>query len=504
MNLIQIQEHLKELPTSNVVSYANGSNPDVPPYLALAELQRRNNVQQSAQQATPPEMSVKDQVERKALEQSANQLMADQARQQQGGQQLAQELAQPREEIPENVPQPQQPESVPTYADGGIASVPVGDIFKFDGGGIVTFAGGGTDTVENPFYEKEEKRKEEPKAPRVKQEVRQPVKQGPDYLRMSVEEAMKEPTMPRSPIDILEERKKTSPVLQKPLGADYEEAIKRRSEQDIKDQEAFQQRQQDARKRNFWQSLIEAGEASRLGGGIGNVLGGFGRSYNAAQAAEDERTARQEALRRQQGLDMAKLNAEIQNLRRAEERGDIDAAARHEAEIAKIKQKLSETRAATFGQAATTQEQMRHARAMEDLQRQQIGASLGAASMYSKSQLAKDLEVVKQIYPELDPKQQLQKAFELGRGAQGEIAGAKIDAKIMEDIQKLPNVMLKRMEMSKEKDPARLQRLQDELQTIIQNEYNIRTKGTGGGITTLPQGGTQGSGQGWGKAEKVS
>lgn len=493
MNLIQIQEHLKELPTSNVVSYANGSNPDVPPYLALAELQRRNNVQQSAQQATPPEMSVKDQVERKALEQSANQLMADQARQQQGGQQLAQQLAQPREEIPENVPQPQQPESVPTYADGGIASVPVGDIFKFDGGGIVAFAGGGTDTVENPFYEKEEKRKEEPKATKARQEVRQPVKQEPDYLRMSVEEAMKEPTMPRSPIDILEERKKTSPVLQKPLGADYEEAIKRRSEQDIKDQEAFQQRQQDARKRNFWQSLIEAGEASRLGGGIGNVLGGFGRSYNAAQAAEDERTARQEALRRQQGLEVAKLNAEIQNLRRAEERGDIEAAARHEAEIAKIKQKLSETRAATFGQAATTQEHIHHDRATEALQARQIAASLSQAGIYARTELEKNLALVQRLYPTLSVDQQLEKAKELssaairGEGAM-DVAKQKEEAAIRAKY--LPMIQM----AEQAKDTARRDRLIQEMEEAVR-----RAKGAGG-IANLPQGG----GQGWGKAEKVS
>jgi len=484
MNLIQIQEYLKEIPIATLIEYANQSNPDVPSWLALTEIERRNKAQQQVQ---PPEASVKEQIERKAVEQGINQLAADQARQQQAGQQLAQQMTQPTGQVPEGVPEPVQ------MASGGIARVPVGDIFKFDGGGIVAFAGGGTDTVENPFYEKEEKRKEEPKAPKARQEVRQPVKQGPDYLRMSVEEAMKEPTMPRSPIDILEERKKTSPVLQKPLGADLEESLKRRSEQDIKNQEAFEQRQQDARKRSFWQGLIDAGEASRLGGGIGSVLGGFGKSYGAAQAAEEDRAARQEALRRQQDLEITKLNAEIQNLRRAEERGDIEAAARHEAEIAKIKQKLSETRVATFGQAATTQEQMRHARAMEDLQRQQIGASMSQAGIYARTELEKNLALVQRLYPNLSVDQQLEKAKELSSAAiRGEGA---MDVAKQKEVAAIRARYLPMIQMAEQaKDAARRDRLIQEMEEAVR-----RAQGAGG-IANLPQGG----GQGWGKAEKVS
>ena len=35
MNLVQIQERLKDMPAQALMAYANGMNPDVPPYLAL-------------------------------------------------------------------------------------------------------------------------------------------------------------------------------------------------------------------------------------------------------------------------------------------------------------------------------------------------------------------------------------------------------------------------------------------------------------------------------------
>ena len=53
MNLIQVQEHLKDLPMRAIMDYANGKNPQVPPYLALGELNRRK--QMSTQAAQPPQ-----------------------------------------------------------------------------------------------------------------------------------------------------------------------------------------------------------------------------------------------------------------------------------------------------------------------------------------------------------------------------------------------------------------------------------------------------------------
>ena len=49
-NLIKIQDELKSLPSQAIMAYANGQNPQVPPYLALAELNRRKQVQSTAAQ----------------------------------------------------------------------------------------------------------------------------------------------------------------------------------------------------------------------------------------------------------------------------------------------------------------------------------------------------------------------------------------------------------------------------------------------------------------------
>jgi hypothetical protein len=139
MNLVQINERLKDLPESVIRQYANGMNPEVPSYLALGELQRREMAEKrmaTAQGgAQGPQPSVKEQIEQRAG------LMALQQMQQQ---QMAQQMAQPRGPMPapENVPQPQdQPEATMMAASGGLASLPVK--FDFASGGIVAFQDGG-------------------------------------------------------------------------------------------------------------------------------------------------------------------------------------------------------------------------------------------------------------------------------------------------------------------------------------------------------------------------
>jgi hypothetical protein len=138
MNLVQINERLKDLPMQVVQQYANGMNPEVPPYLALGELQRRELSQkqmataQGAMQGAQP--SVKEQVEQKAG------LMALQQMQQQ---QMAQQMAQPRGPMPapEGIAQPDDQPEATMMAGGGLASVPVK--FDFASGGIVAFDEGG-------------------------------------------------------------------------------------------------------------------------------------------------------------------------------------------------------------------------------------------------------------------------------------------------------------------------------------------------------------------------
>jgi hypothetical protein len=152
MNLVQINERLKDLPMQVVQQYANGMNPEVPPYLALGELQRRELSQKQMATAQGgmqgPQPSVKEQVEQKAG------LMALQQMQQQ---QMAQQQARPQGPmpVPAGVPQPEpQPEAM--MARGGLAGIPVRrDMFEYAGGGIIAFANGG-DTMGTPSLEQQD------------------------------------------------------------------------------------------------------------------------------------------------------------------------------------------------------------------------------------------------------------------------------------------------------------------------------------------------------------
>jgi hypothetical protein len=169
MNLVQINERLKSLPMQVIQQYANGMNPEVPPYLALGELQRRELSQkqmanQGGQQG--PQPSVKEQVEQKAG------LMALQQMQQQ---QMAQQMQQPRGPmpIPPGAPQPEMQPQPEMMARGGLAGIPVrSDMFEYAGGGIIAFQSGGQPKYETridkmyrenrgELTEEERKRKEE-------------------------------------------------------------------------------------------------------------------------------------------------------------------------------------------------------------------------------------------------------------------------------------------------------------------------------------------------------
>ena len=154
MNLVQLNERLKDMPPAVLKQYADGMNPEVPPYLALGELQRREisakkmaNAQRGQQ---GPQSSVKEQVEQRAG------LMALQQMQQQ---QMAQQMQQPRGPMPApaGVPQPEaQPQPTMMAARGGLAGIPVRrDMFEYAGGGIIAFQVGG-DTMGTPSFEQQE------------------------------------------------------------------------------------------------------------------------------------------------------------------------------------------------------------------------------------------------------------------------------------------------------------------------------------------------------------
>jgi hypothetical protein len=157
-NLVQIQEDLKGLPTQAIMSYANGQNPQVPPYIALAELNRRKQLEQSIQQGqqAAPQGTLKDQIE---------QGVGLQALQAQRQKQAMAQIGQQAENSPgtEQVSEPAQ--QSPAFAGGGIVALAgAGVVNGEDSGGdpegiddkakrrrmLAEFLGGQQPTVEAP------------------------------------------------------------------------------------------------------------------------------------------------------------------------------------------------------------------------------------------------------------------------------------------------------------------------------------------------------------------
>jgi hypothetical protein len=129
MNLVQVQENLKDLEIEDIMNYANGMNPDVPPYLALAEMNRRKRVAQKSAEA--PQGSIKEN-----LEQQMGVMQMQAAKQRQMAQQMAQQGAQAEMPVPPGVPEPEM-QAMPE--DSGVATLPIEEM-NFGSGGIVAFA----------------------------------------------------------------------------------------------------------------------------------------------------------------------------------------------------------------------------------------------------------------------------------------------------------------------------------------------------------------------------
>ena len=392
MNLVQIQERLKDLPMQAIMAYANGQNPQVPPYLALGEMNRRKQMEQQA--AQPPKGTVKDNIE-----QQMSLMQLQKLRQGQMAQQMGQQGMQ-APTIPQGTPQPaEQPEAEMAMAAGGVTSLPTQDM-NFGSGGIVAFANPqGKQLVEEdedlPLWARQprrEKRKrlEEDRAknmaavanegftnPGMQNDPRlvgktppaetlgavvppppppppkppatnmvPPVQQQPPMAQVP-------PPAPVAPAQS-ESDKYLSGILaaaqkpelpkpfempqQAPIGEEYLKYVSDREQKRKADEEKFKQRESGRSQRDFFNSLIAAGEATRGQKGIGSLFGGFGKAYSqSATEAEDRQTAFENAQQEKADLD-AKMRFEITNLRRAEARGDAKGAYDSKIEIAKIQQ----------------------------------------------------------------------------------------------------------------------------------------------------------------------
>lgn len=410
MNLIQIQDRLKDLPTQTIMGYADGGNPQVPPYLALGELNRRKQMEKQPAQA--PQGTVKDNIE-----QQVGLLSLQKLRQGQMAQQSAMQGAQ-APTIPEGSPEPtEQPEEEMAMAAGGITRLPTSNM-EFASGGIIAFAEGDVVVDEfsaaNPeFYNQqlEQNRLKNEEIQRIKNQkeliekikfletaapelaerlkreraselpqaapvaptkvIEKPVDkstQGVASLNKNVPAVVSNvaPSAPPAPapvsaaMQLLNSEMSAStkptpmtefaPPKQTPIGEDYLKYMSEREGKNKQDDERFKERESSRAKRDFFQALIDSGEASRGQKGIGAVFGGFGRSYGKAATESDERQAAYEKVQQERQDNNAKLKFEIANLRRAEERGDAKSVYDSKAKIFEYQQKDRELAIQAAGQ----------------------------------------------------------------------------------------------------------------------------------------------------------
>lgn len=365
MNLIQIQEHLKDMPTQAIMAYANGQNPMVPPYLALGEMNRRKQMEKRA--AEPPQGSVKEQLEQELTQPQGITQGMPQAPQSQG--------------IPQGIPQgapqamrppmpqgaPQMPQQAPQgMAAGGLTNLPMrSDRFNYAPGGIVAFADEGL--VKLP-----EQEAADIMAKQLKGDIDLPMPVSKEDERAAL--IAKDPRM--------------AAYLNKEPGEAMTGLMGQLQAQNAAQKQQFQERQSGQGLATLANALMSAAEGTRgrKGSGIGEALLGAGRTYSAAQAEAQKREQEQMAIERAQTIEMAKLQSDVDNMQRAFAEGRVEDGMKYKAAVDARKAKIAELqglRAKDVMTLADKQrddiERARHNKEIERIQGIQAAASAKSA-----------------------------------------------------------------------------------------------------------------------------
>jgi hypothetical protein len=400
MNLIQVQERLKDLPRQALIAYANGANPDVAPYLAMLEMNRRKRMEEQARPAEPPTGTVKDQ-----LEQQAGLAALQGMRMGQTQQQMMQGAAAQPMPVPEGAPQPDmQPEATGIANAAAQPGVMQPDVLRMAGGGIVAFAKGTKEAVDSSSYEDEDDDDEEeqgaeysgaeslavkdqpvldardmemldslgvtpitppttrsmqPQAAQAAQAAQapQPQAQAPQGPQSTAQQlaglqaafAQRRAAAPQAPqMATRESMAAQDPamygVLNKPVGGDYLAGLQAlMAKQGTQDEAA--RKQLEANKRmDFYKALVAAGEGTRgQRGGLGS-LGGLGAGFTKSIAPSMEARAQEAAaieaapIKREELLNKAKYD--IEELQRAQGNNDLKTVNAQRAKLFDIATKL--------------------------------------------------------------------------------------------------------------------------------------------------------------------
>ena len=347
MNLIQIQDKLKSLPNDPRVmqlltGYANGQNPQVPPYLALGELNRRKGEMERAkmeQAGQPPGGTVKDQIE-----QQAGVMALQQGRQQQAMQNMVRQGMAGPAPAPQGTPQPQAQGQVMAAAGGGLASLaPKG----YRSGGVIAFskAGDVNAAVEEDDDEGEGDDKVLSREAAPTSTAGGPVDAEAELARLLRLREARSGAKPASIMSMADRRKMMAEkdperygILNTPIGQD---AINRMQDLQRSQRSEFAtQREELAKsKPGILQLLGQAAMGTRGqkgGSALASILGGYSELASGAEAKQ----LQQEQGLRMKELELQKVEAEARNkiddIKRARADGDLATEEKREMELAKL------------------------------------------------------------------------------------------------------------------------------------------------------------------------
>ena len=138
MNIVKLQNQLKSIPVETLIQYVQGTNPEVPSYLALAEIKNRKDMEAkyASQNQKAPEKSVAEDLtqvpDQSGLAMLAGNPMGNPAPQ-----------SAPTDEGVAGLPIPDQMFSGQGMASGGIVAFDDGGDVNYADGGMVAFGPGG-------------------------------------------------------------------------------------------------------------------------------------------------------------------------------------------------------------------------------------------------------------------------------------------------------------------------------------------------------------------------
>ena len=150
MNLLEVQDNLnKLLPRPESIQYltaaAQGGNPEVPPFMALARISEINKEIQLAQnKPQPPAEPLNQSLPKQAMQSMGIGALPQGQPAPQGMPQQGAPQGMPQQGAPQQPPQapPQGAQPVRMAADGGLMSLPVDSrMFEYGSGGVVAFNG---------------------------------------------------------------------------------------------------------------------------------------------------------------------------------------------------------------------------------------------------------------------------------------------------------------------------------------------------------------------------